>query len=125
MVKTTGAPQIPTGEDFDRAWMALPDAERKELSRLASGGATHDDPEKARLIGGLALVQLDRLRRWWMWLIAPVFAGVAILLADLLGAERNYVLAAALTVAGWVLLLWQRRQFRDALTASREKLAGG
>lgn len=125
MARGTEAREVPGKEEFDRRWMELPEAERKELSRIASSGGTHEDPEKASLVGGLALVQLDRLRRWWMWLIAPVFAGLAIVLADILGAERNYVLAAGLTIAGWLLLLWQRRQFRDALAASREKHAGG
>jgi hypothetical protein len=114
--------KIPRGKEFDRRWMTLDEKDRKELSNIASSGATHDDPYKAALVGGLALMQLDRLKRWWMWLIAPVFAGLAVMLGDLLGASRNYLLAVALTFAGWGLLLWQRRQFRRALEATKEKL---
>ena len=108
---------------FDRRWNALPESEQKELVRIASSGQTHDEPSKASLVGGLALVQLDRLGRWWVWLIAPVFAGIAVMIGDLLGASRNYVMALVLTVAGWALLLWQRRQYVRALTKSRERLA--
>jgi hypothetical protein len=117
------ASKIPQGKEFDRRWMALSESERKELTRIASGGGTHDDRHNAQLVGGLALVQLDRLKRWWMWLIAPVFAGLAVMLGDLLGASRNYALAAALTIAGWGLLVWQRRQYRRSLEASREKVS--
>lgn len=116
--------EVPHGREFDRRWSLLPEEERKEISRLASNGRTHEDPRKAALVGGLAVAQLDRLKRWWIWLIAPVFAGLAVVAGDLLGTSRNYVLALALTAAGWVLLLWQRRQFRRALEASREKLGG-
>jgi hypothetical protein len=116
--------KIPQGKDFDHLWTALSETERKELGRLASSGDTHEEDAKAALVGGLALVQLERLGRWWMWLIAPVFAGLAVMLGDLLGGSRSYVLALALTLAGWGLLLWQRRQFRRALAASTEKLAG-
>ena len=116
--------KIPQGKEFDRRWMALSEKEQKEITRLASSGDTHDEPIKAELVGGLSLVQLERLGRWWMWLIAPVFAGVAVMVGDLLGGSRNYVLALALTIAGWGLLLWQRRSFRKALNASRDKLSG-
>ena len=117
--------RIPQGQTFDKRWTALTDEERKELTNIASSGQTHpEDPSKAALIGGLAIVQLDRLKRWWMWLIAPVFAGLAVMLGDLLGASRNYVLALGLTLAGWGLLLWQRRQFSRALEATRAKLDG-
>lgn len=102
--------------------MELSEEERKELTRIASGGDTHEDTDKTELVGGLAAVQLERLGRWWVWLIAPVFAGIAVMLGDLLGAERNYVFALVLTVAGWALLLWQRRQYGHALARSREKL---
>lgn len=113
---------IPQGAEFDRRWMALTEVERKELTDIASSGATHPEQRKTALVGGLALVRLDRLKRWWMWLIAPVFAGISVMLGDLLGASRNYVLGLALTVAGWALLLWQRRQFTRSLHESREKL---
>lgn len=114
--------RIPEGPAFDKRWTALTDAERKELTNIASSGQAPDDPSEAALVGGLAIVQLHRLKRWWMWLIAPVFAGLAVMLGDLLGASRNYLLALALTLAGWALLLWQRRQFTRALEASRTKL---
>lgn len=116
------AARIPKGPDFDRRWSALSEEERKELSKLASNGQTHDEPVKAALVGGLAAVQLERLSRWWIWLIAPVFAGLAVMLGDLLGAERNYVFAMILTVAGWALLLWQRRQYSRSLAETRTKL---
>ena len=122
MASSTKRLKIPEKKEFDRRWLTLPDAERKELTRIASSGETHDDPAKAAMIGALARAQMDRLKRWWMWLIAPVFAGLAIVGADILGAERNYVLAAGLTIAGWLLLLWQRRQYGRALAASRTKL---
>jgi hypothetical protein len=122
MPNSAKASKIPQGKEFDRRWMALSETERKELSQVASSGVTPEERSKAQLVGGLALVQLDRLKRWWMWLIAPVFAGFAVMLADLLGASRNYALGAGLTIAGWALLLWQKRQFRRALEASREKL---
>jgi hypothetical protein len=102
--------------------MELPEAERKELSNIASSGATHPERDRAALIAGLASVQLERLKRWWIWLIAPVFAGAAVMLGDLLGASRNYILAIGLTLAGWGLLLWQRRQYRRALAESLERL---
>lgn len=115
--------RIPQGAEFDRRWMTLSEEERKELSRIASSGATDDeDRKKAALIGGLATVQLERLKRWWIWLIAPVFAGLAVMLGDLLGASRNYILAVALTLAGWALLVWQRRQYSRALDESRRRL---
>jgi hypothetical protein len=107
---------------FDRGWNALPESEQKELVRIASSGQTHDEPAKAALVGGLALAQLERLRRWWVWLIAPVLAGLAVMLGDLLGASRNYVMAMVLTVTGWGLLLWQRRQYTQALAKSRQKV---
>jgi hypothetical protein len=116
------ASRIPEGAEFDRRWTALSDEERKELGRYASSGHTHEEAHKAALVGGLAAIQLERLGRWWMWLIAPVFAGLAVMLGDLLGGSRSYVFAATLTVAGWGLLLWQRRQFRRALNATRDKL---
>jgi hypothetical protein len=114
----------PGGAEFDRRWMALSEDERKDLARIASSGATHDERDKAELIAGLASVQIDRLKRWWIWLIAPVFAGVAVMLGDLLGAGRNYVLGIGLTLAGWGLLLWQRRQYSRALAESRRRLSG-
>jgi len=115
-------PDVPIGEEFERRWNALPEGEQKELVRIASSGQTHDESAKASLVGGLAIVQLDRLGRWWVWLIAPVFAGIAVMIGDLLGASRNYVMALVLTVAGWGLLLWQRRQYSKALARSRERL---
>lgn len=121
---TSKTARIPAGAEFDKRWMALSEEKRKELSRIASSGSTHEDEREAALIGGLATVQLDRLKRWWMWLIAPVFAGAAVMLGDILGASRNYVLGIALTLAGWGLLLWQRRQYAAALEESRRKLAG-
>lgn len=110
---------VPEAAKFTRAWRALSADERKELTRLANGGETSEDPAKAALIAALAERRTRPLELAAL-LIATVLGYVFVAQLILDGPEPAIVFGLAVGVAGF--LIFQRRRLETARAKSLEVL---